>query len=214
MLNDKIVVVDYGMGNLHSVVKSLSRLGGEVLSSSDADIILSASKLILPGVGHFAKAMENIQSLSLDAVLHQAVLENKIPVLGICLGMQLMSQYSEEGQQKGLGWFDANVVRFDFPSTDHLRIPHMGWNQLSFSDPHPMLIDVDLSDEFYFVHAYHWQCNNAAYTVANTNYGYPFASAVARSHIWGVQFHPEKSRMGGEKILRNFLFHRFEDVTE
>lgn len=199
------VIVDYGMGNLQSVWRKLRRLGVEAKVSADIMEILKADKLILPGVGHFGKAMANLQDRGLLDVLHEAVLVKKKPILGICLGMQLMASRSEEGDCAGLGWLDAQVVRFRVEDTLRYRVPHMGWNTVLPSRSNPLMADLDTEAAFYFVHAYHMQCNQEADVLGITHYGYPFVSLVNRDHIFGVQFHPEKSHREGEILLKNFI---------
>ena len=214
-----LVIVDYKMGNHHSVKKKLDGLKVESIISSDPETILNATKLILPGVGHFGKAMENLRKLNLIDALNEAVLVNKTPILGICLGMQLMAKSSEEGTEnrelrsesrdlfsvKGLGWFDAEVVKFKVNDTLRYKVPHTGWNSISIEKESPLMKNVPEGSEFYFVHSYYLKANDASDVLNYTDYGYPFASAVSKENIFGVQYHPEKSHDVGLLLLKNFL---------
>ena len=200
-----IVIVDYGMGNLRSVLNKLQRLGVAACISSQAEDIACAEKLILPGVGHFGKAMDNLRHRRLLDTLHRRGLEDEIPILGICLGMQLLSKWSEEGDAEGLGWIDAQTVRFNLDAMDRPRkVPHMGWNSVSKARNTILLEDIEPHETFYFVHSYHVVCNQPEDVIMTTEYGYPFTSAVERDHIYGTQFHPEKSHKRGMQMLRNF----------
>ncbi|HEX4877933.1 MAG TPA: imidazole glycerol phosphate synthase subunit HisH [Chitinophagaceae bacterium] len=202
----EVLIVDYGMGNLFSIRKVAERLGYQCTISHSPEEIRRAAKLILPGVGHFGKAMQNLEQTGLIEVLHEAVLVKKTPVLGICLGMQLMASFSEEGDARGLGWFDARVERFRITNTDLYKVPHMGWNTLTHEKPaSPLLQGITTADEFYFVHSYHITTNIAEDALTKTPYEYLFVSSIEKANIFGVQFHPEKSHTAGEKMLRNFL---------
>lgn len=201
----KVVIVNYGMGNIRSLVKKLDVKGISLNVTNEASVILSADKLILPGVGHFGKAMENLKHNGLKEALDQAVLVKNIPVLGICLGMQLMSEKSEEGNENGLGWISGSVKRFRLDDTYTYKVPHTGWNTLQKISNHPLLKDVNENHEFYFVHGFHWKEDDSSTVLATTAYAYSFASVVADKHIMGVQFHPEKSHDAGRLIFRNFI---------
>ena len=201
----KIVVVDYGMGNLSSVAKKLYKIGADVLVSSKKEDIESADTLILPGVGHFGKAMENLNELDLIDVLNQEVLEKKKPILGICLGMQLMAKHSEEGNVDGLNWVDADVVRFDVSDTLKYKVPHMGWNQIQIMKESKLMNEIQNKSEFYFVHAYHLKLRDKSIELNRTEYEYSFTSSIEKENIYGVQYHPEKSHDIGGQLLKNFL---------
>ncbi len=201
----RIAIVDYGMGNLHSVKRKLDRIGVHPHLTSDPDELLRADKLLLPGVGHFGKAMEHLVSLGLMPALNEAVMVRKTPILGICLGMQLFARHSEEGDAEGLGWIDADVERFTMDDP-RLKVPHMGWNSVRVARSSALLTDVTDETEFYFVHAYHLVCRDSGDVLCHTDYGSPFTSAVERENLYGVQFHPEKSHDAGEALLRNFLY--------
>lgn len=202
----EILIVDYGMGNLFSIRKVIERLGFSCKVSNSLHEVKQADKLILPGVGHFGKAMQNLQEANLVEALNEAVLIKKIPVLGICLGMQLMASHSEEGDVAGLGWFDASVIRFRIKNPGLYKVPHMGWNTLTDEKPgSSTLKNLTTDDEFYFVHSYHVVANNASDILSQTSYEYLFVSAFEKDNITGVQFHPEKSHKAGEQLIKNFL---------
>ena len=203
-MNEPVTIVDYGMGNIQSVRKTLRLAGVSSAVSSNPDIILSAERLILPGVGHFAKAMGNLRSRGLIEALNEAVLKQKIPILGICLGMQLMAQYSTEGDEEGLGWFDGSVVRFDVQDQLLYKVPHMGWNQAQQEKPSALLNDIEQHSEFYFLHSFHYVTKTLDEILMSTSYSYSFASAIEKDNIYGFQFHPEKSHDVGLHLLKNF----------
>lgn len=200
-----MVIVNYGMGNLQSVKKKLQRLGVDAEITNNPSKILGASKLFLPGVGHFSKAIQNLKSLHLYDALNEAVLVKKTPILGICLGLQLMAKHSEEGDVEGFGWFDAKVVHFKIQNQLKYKVPHMGWNSVRILKQSALVEDIPESQEFYFVHSYHIKSNNQEDVLATTEYEYPFVAALQKDNLYGVQFHPEKSHDIGEKMLANFL---------
>lgn len=199
----KVVIVDYGMGNLRSVEKAFRRLGIDSVISSDSSEILSADKLVLPGVGHFNRGMQNIKERKIFDVLYESVLIKKKQILGICLGMQLMTEYSEEGDCEGLGWIKAKTVKFSF-NNNNLKIPHMGWNNLDIQNDISLLKNITGEDSFYFVHSYYVNCENEENVLAKTNYNTKFVSAFYSDNIFGCQFHPEKSHDKGLEIIKNF----------
>jgi glutamine amidotransferase len=201
-----IVIIDYGMGNLRSILMKFKRIKAEaIISASPADIE-RADKLILPGVGHFAAGMKNLQKTGLISVLNKRVIECHVPLLGICLGMQLLTKFSEEGDCAGLGWIDAVTRKFNFSfPQDNLRIPHMGWNTIDKKRESVMLKGITPDNRFYFAHTYAVSCNDDHDIVAATQYGYEFASIVQQNNIYGTQFHPEKSHFHGLKLIDNFV---------
>lgn len=201
----KVIILDYGMGNLHSVKKKLQRIGVNAEVSNNPSKIVGASKLFLPGVGHFSKAILNLKTLNLHDALNEAVLVKKTPILGICLGLQLMAKISEEGKVEGFGWFDAEVVHFNIQDQLKHKIPHMGWNNVKNNKKSLLFDGIPESQEFYFVHSYHIKSNNEEEILATSEYEYSFVSALEKDNIYGVQFHPEKSHDLGEKMLANFL---------
>lgn len=193
------------MGNLHSVKKKLMSLNVNTIISSNPVEIESANKIILPGVGHFGKAMESLNALRLVDVLNEQVLIKKKPILGICLGMQLMANKSEEGNVEGFGWFDAEVVKFKVADTLKYKVPHTGWNQIEIKKESALMKGVPDLSEFYFVHSYHFKIENKKDILNETEYEYRFVSAVEKENIFGVQYHPEKSHDVGELLLKNFI---------
>lgn len=198
-----IKIVDYGMGNLRSVQKAFERIGISAKICNDAGELKSSSKLILPGVGHFKKGIDNLKNLGFYDELNELILVKKIPILGICLGMQLMTSTSEEGNCEGFGWIEAKTEKFRF-NNNNLKIPHMGWNNLNIKNNNQILNELSENDFFYFVHSYNVQCKNKSDIVATTYYGIDFVSVFNRENIFGCQFHPEKSHDAGLKLLRNF----------
>ncbi len=199
------MIVDYGMGNLSSVERKLKRVGAEVVVTSEPSRVESADKLILPGVGHFSKAMENLRERSLIEPLNEAVLGRKAPILGICLGLQLMTNRSEEGEVAGLGWFEAEVIRFEVEDKLKHKVPHTGWNQVELCKQSRLFERLDGGTEFYFVHAYHLKVDEPSDVLNRTVYEYSFPSALEKDNIFGVQYHPEKSHSAGETLLKNFV---------
>ena len=199
-----IVIIDYKMGNLGSILNMLKKVGTPGIISSDPDTIRQADKLILPGVGAFDNGMKNLNELGLIPVLAGKVLQERTPILGICLGMQLMTKSSDEGKLPGLGWIDAATVRFRHAPSTPLKVPHMGWNTVNVRKDSPLFADMFPEPRFYFVHSYHAECRDAADVLTTTHYGYDFVSAFQRGNIMGVQYHPEKSHKFGMQLLRNF----------
>lgn len=199
-----ITIVNYGLGNLGSIFNMLKKLGVKSLISSDLDEIARAQKIILPGVGHFDRAMECMNRNGLKEVLTEKALQDKIPVLGICLGMQLLTKSSEEGKLPGLGWIPATTVRFRFQEASNLKIPHMGWNLVSRATPSPLTEEFETEHRFYFVHSYHVRVEEEKYSLLKTEHGCSFDSAIQKDNVFGVQFHPEKSHRFGMKLLANF----------
>jgi len=203
----KIHIVDYGMGNIFSVQKKLLQENIDVSVSSEPKDILNADKVILLGVGHFNKAMDNLNHLSLIEPLNDFALVRKKPILGICLGMQLMAMTSEEGigRQKGLGWIDASVKKFQTPNSKQFKIPHMGWNNVSLVKDSDLMQNISSKDEFYFVHSFFLQPNEKEIILNETNYIDNFCSGIEKENIFGVQYHPEKSHDAGQTLLKNFI---------
>jgi imidazole glycerol-phosphate synthase subunit HisH len=200
-----IVIIDYRMGNPGSILNMLKKIGVPAIISSQPDQIWAADKLILPGVGAFDAGMANIKELGLLDLLNEAVLVQKKYILGVCLGMQLMARSSEEGVLPGLGWIEADSVRFRFQGQqNHLRIPHMGWNEVSVCKNNTLFKGLE-GAHFYFVHSYHLVCDHPDNVIAYTSYGYDFASAIRHDNILGTQFHPEKSHKYGMRLYQNFI---------
>jgi glutamine amidotransferase len=197
-----IHIVDYKMGNLRSVQKAFERIGIYSKITADPDEVLKARKLVLPGVGHCSRAMEILQSTGLADALNQAVVQEKTPILGICLGMQLMTNYSQEGDVPGLGLVDAETIKFH--NLAGLKIPHMGWNTIRPIKASRLYDGLSGHDSFYFVHSYYVACNDPRDRLFVTSYGNGFDSGFQKDHIAGVQFHPEKSHKPGLRMLKNF----------
>lgn len=196
-----IVIVDYGMGNLGSVQKAFERVGTEVVVTDDPGTIAKAPAVVLPGVGAFGDAMANLQRSGLEMSLRQSI-ERGHPFLGICLGMQLLFEKSEEmGLHRGLGIFHGQVVRFDVG----LKVPHIGWNQVHIRQESPLLAGIADGSFAYFVHSYYVDPIDSDIVLATTDYDIEYASVVGRDYIFGIQFHPEKSQDVGLRILRNFV---------
>ena len=205
-IRNRIVVVDYGMGNIHSIVKKIKHLGGDVFVSSNSDEILKSDKIILSGVGHFKQAMNNLRKSKLIDTLNQAALVQKKPILGICLGMQLMGIKSEEGGDiEGLSWINANVKRIKVRDTIKYKVPHMGWNEINIRKESILMNGVDDKSEFYFAHSYYMDVHESDLILNETEYFSRFVSAIESQNIFGVQYHPEKSHEAGDIILSNYL---------
>jgi imidazole glycerol-phosphate synthase subunit HisH len=199
-----LTIIDYGMGNLGSLANMLKKIQIPAKISSDIADIESAEKLILPGVGSFDHGMQNLDDLNLLEILNKKVVQDRTPILGICLGMQLFTKTSEEGNRTGLGWLDAETVKFTLNKNSSLKIPHMGWDALNVKKSHFLFKDVKADAMYYFVHSFHLVCNQEADILSTSFYGYDFVSSISRNNIIGVQFHPEKSHKYGMKVLENF----------
>ena len=199
-----IVIVDYGMGNLGSVENMFKKIGVKAIISSDLNLISKCSKLVLPGVGSFDSAMKKISSSGLLNILNNKAIVEKVPVLGICLGMQLLTNSSEEGIQPGLKWIDAETLAFKGRVPENFKIPHMGWNFVDFQNNNKILQEYERGVKFYFVHSYFVKVKNESNSLMSTNYGLNFDSAIVRENIFGVQFHPEKSHKFGMQFFKNF----------
>ena len=199
-----ITIINYGMGNLGSVQNMLKRIGIKSIISSDINEIEKAEKILLPGVGSFDAAISKIDELNLRPVLTFMAKEKKVPFLGICLGMQLLTESSEEGVLKGLNFVPAKTIKFKFPENSNLKIPHMGWNLVTKKTE--SVLTKNFTDEFrfYFVHSYHVKCDNPINSILTTNYGYEFDSAIQNENVFGAQCHPEKSHKYGMQLLSNF----------
>lgn len=200
---DMIAIIDYDAGNIKSVEKALQKLGQEVVITRDAEAILHADKVILPGVGAFGDAMENLKKYNLDQVIHQVV-EKKIPFLGICLGLQLLFERSDESKGvSGLGILKGEILRI--PDQDDIKIPHMGWNSLHFQNDGRLFQGLDENAYVYFVHSYYLKAEDEEIVKATTEYGTHIHASVEKGNVFACQFHPEKSSDVGLHILKNFV---------
>ncbi|AXX86639.1 glutamine amidotransferase WbuY [Malaciobacter marinus] len=201
-----ITIVDYGMGNLGSIKNMFKYIGVESTIENDVDKIKNASKILLPGVGSFDTAMKKINEKDLKEVLNEKALKEQVPVLGICLGMQLLTNSSEEGSLSGLGWIPAKTMSFKNRIDKEYKIPHMGWNIVNKSNESLLIHGFEEFDEtrFYFVHSYFVKVENEKNSILKTDYGVEFDSAIQKDNIFGAQFHPEKSHKFGMKLFENF----------
>jgi imidazole glycerol-phosphate synthase subunit HisH len=199
-----IAIINYGVGNLTSILNMHRRLGIDAVITDDVDVIEKSEKLLLPGVGHFDKCMENFNNSGLRPVIERKVQEEKTPILGICAGAQMMTRRSEEGIEKGLGWIEGDTVLFKFSNGTNLKIPHMGWTDIEMVKPSPLWRQMLEEPRFYFAHSYHFVLDNDEKATGKCNYGYDFTCAFQNDNVFGVQFHPEKSHRYGMKVLSNF----------
>ena len=199
-----ITIIDYGMGNLGSVLNMFKKVGAQAKITSDPEEIKKASKILLPGVGAFDTAMQCINDSGLKDVLFDKALIEKVPVLGICLGMQLLTNASEEGKLPGLGWIDGQTFSFKNKINDVLKIPHMGWNVAEIQQQNEITKGYKGEIRFYFVHSYYVEVVNQKHSLMKTNYGVTFDSAIVKDNIFGAQFHPEKSHIFGMHLFKNF----------
>jgi imidazole glycerol-phosphate synthase subunit HisH len=198
-----IAVIDYDIGNLGAVANMLRRLGEQCEITADARVVRDASRIVLPGNGAFDSCMRALRSTGLMGVLERRVLEDRVPLLGICVGAQMLGCGSDEGSEPGLAWIDFRVRRL--PDQPGLPVPHMGWQPVSVIDPsHPLTGGLEPDSRFYFVHSYYMDAPSADNLLLRSHYGIPFAAGVVRSNIAGVQFHPEKSHRFGKQLLSNF----------
>ena len=198
-----IAIIDYGVGNVASMKNMLKKSGHDAFLTNNHEEIRKADKLILPGIGAFDSCAKNLEEYNLRDILYECVAKKGTPLLGVCVGMQLLAKSSEEGELKGLNFIPSIVKKFSF-TNENLKIPHMGWNTIIPQETNPLFKNLPDDARFYFAHSYHIDCENDANVGAVTEYGYSFASSVYKENIFGVQFHPEKSHKFGMKILSNF----------
>ena len=200
-----IAIINYGSGNIRAIENIYGRLGIPFAIASTAKDLAGADRIVLPGVGAFDQAMTELERSGMRRALDVAVLEDHKPILGICVGMQLLAKSSEEGQAVGLGWIDGVVKRFDRPTFGaQTQLPHMGWNSVKPAKPSRLFANVDLEAGYYFLHSYYFACADHDDVLGTTGYGSNFTSAVHHDNIFGVQFHPEKSHQAGIELLKNF----------
>jgi glutamine amidotransferase len=200
-----ITIINYGVGNIFAFQNVFKRLDIPTKIAITAADLEDAEKLILPGVGSFDYAMNQLNSSGMRGKLDELVLEKMVPVIGICVGMQMMGNSSDEGKLDGLKWIDAEILKFNESLIQQrTKLPHMGWNDVSPVENHPLFIGLEKEAIFYFLHSFYFKCNNLNDSIANSEYGISFSSAVNHNNIYGLQFHPEKSHQYGEKLLHNF----------
>jgi len=200
-----IAIIDYGSGNIQAIKNIYKKLKVECKFVSEPNQLNGVDKIILPGVGAFDEAMTQLNKSGMREVLDFMVLEQKVPVLGVCVGMQIMAASSEEGKLEGLGWFDAQVKLFDKNKINlKPKLPHMGWNEIQPKSEHPILTSIDFLKGYYFLHSYYFECNDENDILATTCYGDVFHCAVTKGNVFGFQFHPEKSHSNGINIFKNF----------
>ena len=200
-----IAIVDYGLGNILAFANMFKRLNIEARVARTADELVGAGKIILPGVGAFDHAMQLLDASGMRATLDQLVLKDNVPVLGICVGMQILAKSSDEGKLQGLGWINGRVRAFEsLPETAGLPLPHMGWNDARPVTGMPLFAHMSNDARFYFLHSFFFECASAESVAATASYGIDFACSVRSGNIYGVQFHPEKSHHWGARLLQNF----------
>ena len=200
-----ITIIDYGVGNIFAFQNVLKRLNISSRTAKCVEDLKEVDKLILPGVGHFDYAMSQLNNSGMRERIDELVLVEKKPVIGICVGMQMMANKSDEGTLDGLGWIDANVNKFnELTIQHHTKLPHMGWNDVKPNENHPLFKGLEQESIFYFLHSFYFNCKDQKNILSTTDYGINFASSVYKENIYGIQFHPEKSHSYGEKLLENF----------
>jgi glutamine amidotransferase len=200
-----ITIVDYGMGNVGSIANMLKELDETSIITDELEEIRQSKKLILPGVGSFDKATNAIRQSGLLDALDYAVHQREVPLLGICLGMQILSEESEEGDTAGLGWIPGKTKRFSQEDKPELQVPHMGWNSITVRNNCALTQDLPEDPRFYFAHSYYVEVENDEHSIMETNYSIKFNSGIKKDNIYGVQFHPEKSHKYGLSLLKNFI---------
>jgi glutamine amidotransferase len=200
-----ITLVDYGVGNIFAFQNVYKRLDIPTKIAKTQEDLLDAKKLILPGVGSFDYAMRQLNASGMREKLDELVLEKRVPVIGICVGMQMMGNRSNEGKLDGLKWIDADILKFNENLIEQrTKLPHMGWNNVTPVKNHQLFFGLEKEAIFYFLHSFYFKCNNPAESIAISEYGLSFSSAVNKDNIYGIQFHPEKSHKYGEILLHNF----------
>lgn len=205
-MRDEVTIIDYGVGNLGSIVNMIGRIGGTARVAKTVDEVMAGEKFILPGVGAFDHARKNLDQSGLISSLESKILNEKRPVLGICVGFQLLASRSDEGELPGLGWVDGEVLHFSKLVPDsNFKIPHMGWNRLRILKNSRLFERASETPRFYFVHSYFFKARNESDVLARSSYGHEFDAAIHKENIYGVQFHPEKSHQFGMKLLKGFL---------
>ena len=201
---ENISIIDYGLVNIGSIKNMLLKIGYGSKTVKNSTDLEHAKKIILPGVGSFDNGVKELKKLSINSMLSKKVNEEKVPILGICLGMQLLGNNSEEGKSKGLGFINSKCEKISFDKKSNLKVPHMGWNKINAKNTSKLFLDLPLSSRFYFTHSYHMICKDNKIVTATTNYGKNITASIQKDNIFGVQFHPEKSHKYGMIVLKNF----------
>lgn len=200
-----IVLIDYGVGNISAFLNIYKQLNIPARTAKTESELDGAQKIILPGVGHFDYAMQRFNDSGMRERVNKLVTQDKIPVVGICVGMQMMAGKSDEGQLEGLGWIDADVVKFDDAQRSaKMPLPHMGWNDVYPTKPNPLFTGLEEDARFYFLHSYYFKCHRPEDSIAEADYGIRFSCSVNKENVYGVQCHPEKSHHFGIQLLKNF----------
>ena len=199
-----IRIVDYGLGNVQAFITMFKRLNITVGRARTADELQDAQRIVLPGVGAFDHAMELLDASGMRTSLDDMVMRRRVPVLGVCVGMQILAGSSDEGQRMGLGWVPGRVRGFKSLGIDRLMLPHMGWNDVQPTRPSPLFQGLERDARCYFLHSFYFECDQESHVLARTRYGIDFACAVGAGNVYGAQFHPEKSHHFGAEFLRNF----------
>lgn len=203
--NKNVGIVDARIGNIGAIKSILNKIGTNGVICSQPELIMDYKLVILPGVGAFDNGMRSLKERGWIDILNEIVLVRKVPVLGICLGMQLLCNSSEEGELEGLKWIDADVKKFNIDPALNLKIPHMGWNTVKISKENPLIEKTDTEQRFYFTHSFHANCKHPEDVLAITQHGYDVTAAISRENIYGVQFHPEKSHKFGIALIKKFV---------
>ncbi|MES2794778.1 MAG: imidazole glycerol phosphate synthase subunit HisH [Bacteroidota bacterium] len=200
-----ITLIDYGSGNIHAIANIYKRLSIKYQLTADPNVLKEAKKLILPGVGDFDETMKAFKQLGIKNLLNELVVEKQVPILGVCVGMQILGKSSEEGAEEGFGWIDGQVKKFDIEKLQTKPyLPHMGWNTVQPQKESQLFENIISENGFYFLHSYYFECKNNDDILATTEYGIEFSSAINHKNVYGFQFHPEKSHQNGVEIFRNF----------
>ncbi|WP_047417873.1 imidazole glycerol phosphate synthase subunit HisH [Cellulophaga sp. Hel_I_12] len=200
-----MTIVNYGSGNIQAILNIYKQLNIDCFVANAPDQLAEATKLILPGVGAFDETMQQLVNSGFKKELDRLVLQEKIPVIGICVGMQILANKSEEGELPGLGYIDGEVKKFDSTKfTQKPYLPHLGWNTINPTNAHKIFENIDFQTGFYFLHSYYFSCKNSDDILSRTNYGEDFSSAIYNENVFGMQFHPEKSHSNGIQLFKNF----------
>ena len=199
-----IAIIDYGLGNVQAFLNTYKNLGIQAKSAKNDKDLKDTTHIILPGVGSFDQAITLFNNSGMKSQVEQMVLKDEIPILGVCVGMQILGNTSEEGCLKGLGWISGNIKKIQFDKTTSLPLPHMGWNNINTKNNSKLFFELELDSSFYFLHSFYFDCLVSSHEIAEVFYGDKMTCAIKKNNIYGVQFHPEKSHYFGTKLLKNF----------